>query len=161
MTKKNRSYTTNWFKSVSDQLSSLIHAIICIASIIYILFIAFVASILFVTIFSLILWIYFAKKTWWMKYVFKEDWIQINNKKTTKFFNKEEIARVRRVMRSNKYVWTQWTKRFITQDIYYTTSTSNLVCIYLRNKSNIIISPAKIERRVLHYYDSDQLADRY
>ncbi len=95
-------------------------------------------------------------------YEFDLDKVVIHYWKNKKFvIKKDEIWRVRKIMRVSNYVWINEEQNIITREIYFTTSKQNMICFYLRDKRNIIISPRIIKPRILKYYDSERLIDRF
>lgn len=82
-------------------------------------------------------------------------------KNKTAILPKEHIARVRKIMRTSNYIGISQHNNVITKEKYFTTSKQNMICIYMRDQTNIIISPRVIKKWILSYYDSPKLANRF
>ncbi len=154
-------YTTVWIKTRRKKWTSFFLGVCSALLAVYILFVFWNVFLLMIFIMLLYAWRRARRECETITYHFEQDKIRIQYDGTTKDILRSDIGRVRKVLKSADIVWIHERQNQITKDAYFTTATENVVCIFMRNHTNILISPTTIKPWILSYYDSPRLLDRF
>lgn len=155
-------YKSVWYKSGQTRLTIIV---LWVSFLFLLNYVFFVQRNLSFLVWLAILWFALYKIiniTKNILYEFEKNRVIIHYWKNKKYIiEKSLIWRVKKFKTPSNFIGISTSKNVITNELYFTTSKQNMICFYMQDKRNIIISPRIIKKWLIEYYTADALADRF
>lgn len=150
-----KNFSTIWYKDKTSRLVYLVTWILLLFMLNYSVVLLIKDSLeIWQFVLSLFVWFLFYRLYVLFKYIryeFSEKWINIYQNKNKSYFLKiEDIEKIEKINKLNFFSWF-WVKyNYFTKEVYFTTSLSKILKIYLKDWRVVLITPKTFDDAFLN-----------